>query len=146
MLKLFPLPLHKKVPVTLYICATCDRNPAVMETPAAEGASFLHTVREHFRQHPQPHAKLSIRPVKCLGGCEAFSSPSNPNGCCSAALTSPGRFNYVFNRLNPHTDIWKLAELLTLYLSRPNGLIQSKASPHRPALKPHIATRVPPAK
>jgi predicted metal-binding protein len=136
---------NSAVTVALHVCTTCDRDPARMETPQAEGTGFLNALETHFAQSPLPGTKLILKPVKCLGGCECLpAGSSRPNGCCSVGLSAPGRWSYVLNRFNPESDIWKLAELLRLYLERPNGRIASKESPHRDAIKGHIGTRVPP--
>jgi predicted metal-binding protein len=123
--------------ITLYVCAVCDRNPTVADTPAAEGRIFYQQVQAHFAGHEG----IRVKSVKCLGGCECNGTP---NGCCSVALTSHGRHTYVLNQLNPAADVWKLDEFLRLYNARPNGRIWCRDSVHAEALRPHIATRVPP--
>ena len=137
--------LRKKTSVTVYVCTTCDRSPARHDTPEAEGTGFLNALRTHFDQSRVPGTKIILKPVSCLGGCEALPAASPlPNGCCSVGFAAPRRWSYVLNRFDPAADVWKVAELLRLYLLRPNGLIASRESPHRPAIKPHIAARVPP--
>ncbi|HEX2859828.1 MAG TPA: DUF1636 family protein [Alphaproteobacteria bacterium] len=124
---------------TVYVCTSCDRNPAQLETPQAEGFAYLAQVKQLLKNQPS----LQVCGVKCLGGCEANGTP---NGCCSIGLTATGKHSYVFNQLMPGTDDDKLLELIQLYFKRPNGRIHCSESPRADALRPHVTTCVPPPK
>lgn len=125
--------------ITVFVCRQCDRDPAVQDTPAAEGGAFLKKVKRLLL----PMKDVVVKPVDCLGGCECGQT-GQPNGCCSIGFAGEGRYSYVFNGLKPETDEWKIGELLRLYKQRKSGRITSVDSPHRAEIAPHIATRVPP--
>lgn len=130
--------MSKKSAATVYVCTSCDRNPARLETPQAEGLAYLAQVKQLLKARP-----VEVCGVKCLGGCEAGGTP---NGCCSIGLTASGKHSYVFNQLVPGADDSKLLELIELYFKRPNGRIHCSESPRADALRPHVTTCVPPAK
>lgn len=127
--------------IDVYVCATCDRDPAKVETPQAGEGKRLHGVLKRLLA---AEADVGVRSVKCLGGCECPKGGA-ANGCCSVGFSAPGRFSYVFNLLGP-ADGWKVVEFLRLYRMRPNGRIACKDSPRRAELGPHVLTRVPPPK
>jgi predicted metal-binding protein len=130
--------MSEKSAVTVFVCTMCDRDPAKVEAPRAEGLAYLAHVKKLLRGQP-----VKVCGVKCLGGCEANGTP---NGCCSVGLAGEGRHSYVFNKLNPSTDDWKLLEFLKLYLRKPHGRIMCGESARADELRPHVATRVPPPK
>ena len=86
---------------------------------------------------------VQVKPVDCLGGCEC-SPDAALNGCCSVGFAGEGRYSYVFNRLKPDVDGWKVLEFLRLYKKRKSGRISCADSVQRAEIAPHLATRVPP--
>ncbi|PZP38863.1 MAG: hypothetical protein DI585_06030 [Pseudomonas fluorescens] len=124
--------------IKVFVCRSCDRDPARWEKEGAEGAGFLVQVRKLLKHFPD----VEVKGMNCLGGCECSGMP---NGCCSVGFASRGRFSYVFNQLKPDVDGWKVVELLKLYRKRGNGRIACADSEHNDALRPHVATRVPSA-
>jgi predicted metal-binding protein len=128
--------------ITVFVCRTCDRDPARMETLAAEGGGFGEVVRKLLKGM----TNVRVRTVKCLGGCECYGDGTTVNGCCSVGLAGEGRFSYVLNRFDPAADGWKVPEFLRLYRKRPNGRIVCGESERADELRPHVAARVPPHK
>lgn len=128
--------MSEKNAATVFVCTMCDRDPTRMETPQAEGLAYLAQLKKLFKDQP-----VKVCGVKCLGGCEANSTP---NGCCSVGLVGEGRHSYVFNQLNPTTDDWKLLEFLERYFKRPPGRILCRESERGDELRPHVCTCVPP--
>jgi predicted metal-binding protein len=126
--------------ITVFVCATCDRDPARRERPGAEGLGFLRAVRRLLRAE----VDVQVKSVRCLGGCECPAAGA-VNGCCSVGLAGPGRHSYVINKLDPAADGWKIREFIRLYRARRNGRIRCGESPQAGELRPHVATKVPPA-
>ncbi|MEQ1671751.1 MAG: DUF1636 domain-containing protein, partial [Hyphomicrobium sp.] len=72
--------------VNLHVCVTCRAGQPVAEGQPTPGAR-LH---DALTQLGAPHG-VTIVPVECLSAC---------NEGCSVAVSSPGRWSYVYGRMS----------------------------------------------
>ena len=116
------------VKVVLGICVSC--RGADPDAPGP-GEAMLAALRA---AGPADHGcDLRIRPVQCLSACK------RP---CTAALTSPGRYTYVFGDLDPARDAAALLDCVRTYAEREHGYMLWRERPE--ALRRGIVSRIPP--
>ncbi len=101
--------------VSLYVCTTCRAGE-----PVAEGAPCPGT-----RLHAELAARgapegVRIVPVECLSACSQG---------CAVALAAPGRWAYVYGRMNPEADAEAILAGAAAYAAAPDGLVPWRARP-----------------
>ena len=93
----------------LHICSTCraGRLDDVAERPGALLLKVLQTLNE------AAGGGLDLRSVSCLAACDRG---------CTAAISMPGKFNYLLGGLSPETaaDVFDYAHR---YGASPTGLV-----------------------
>ncbi len=116
----FPL-----APVVITICTTCRKAEAAPDfRPGAVLADALEAL---------PASGIMIRRTQCLSVCTR---------ACTAALSGPGRYTFLFGDLDPERDGPALVEMAQAMAGQPFGFVPWKARPE--ALRSRIIARVPP--
>ena len=78
-------------------------------------------------------SQLEVRPAECLSLCP------RP---CGIALSSVGKWTYLFGDQKPRESARSIIELVSLYLSSESGLMPREQRPQ--ALRASVLGRVPP--
>ncbi|MES2664509.1 MAG: DUF1636 domain-containing protein [Pseudomonadota bacterium] len=96
----------------LHVCITCKAGEPVAEGDLAPGAQLLAALGA---------APVGVRivPVECLSACA--------NGC-AVALSSPGKWSYVYGRLTP-ADAADILAGAAAYAGAPDGIVPWRARP-----------------
>ena len=93
----------------LHVCSTCraGKPDDIAERPGALLFGALQTLNE------AAGGVLDLRPVSCLAACDRG---------CTAAISMPGKFNYLIGGLSPETasDVFDYA---LRYGASPTGLV-----------------------
>lgn len=77
---------------TLFICINCPtEKTGEIALPSDAGAGLLRALTELLSQDPVLARRLSLKPVKCMGGCE------NP---CTVAMCAPFKETLLFGGLS----------------------------------------------
>jgi predicted metal-binding protein len=78
-------------------------------------------------------AGVRIRPVECLSACD--------HGC-NIALSAPGRWSYVYGRMNPEEHVGDILAGAAAYAAAADGIVPWRA---RPAIfRKQSLARIPP--
>lgn len=118
--------------ITLYVCVRCsDGRETTAE--AERGGSRLAQAILAARTERCGLPAHEIRGVRCMSQCK------RP---CTVALSSPGRFTYLFGDLDPETDAHDVLGLLPLYAETADGFLRRDHRP--PATQAGILGRIPP--
>lgn len=111
----------------LHVCTTC-KGLSPPDPEAVRPGTLLHEV---LAGADLPDG-VELRAVECLSACSQG---------CSVALTAPGKWSYVYGRLNPEDA----AEILTgvhAYANAPDGVVPWR---ERPAIfRKQSLARIPP--
>ena len=114
--------------VTLHVCITCRAGePANGATPPP--GARLHSALTGLGAP----AGVSIVPVECLSACT--------NGC-SVALSAPGKWTYVYGRLDPAEHGAAILEGAARYAASGDGLVPWRERPEH--FRKHCIARIPP--
>ena len=101
--------------VTLHVCTTCKREDPC-DPLAPRPGSQLHAA---LAEAGAPDG-VQIVPVECLSACS--------NGC-SIALSAPGRWTYVYGRMDPATDVADILEGAAAYARAEDGIVPWRERP-----------------
>lgn len=116
-------------PVTLHVCTTCRAEGDASETRA--GARLLAALEEEIARRPA--GALRVEPVECLSVCK------RP---CSVAVSSPGRWTYVYGDLDPAASAATILDGIGLYAGTPDGIVPWRERPQ--AFRSGVVARIPP--
>ena len=83
--------------------------------------------------HGRAGIQLEVQPAECLSLCP------RP---CGIALSSVGKWTYLFGDQKPRESARSIVELVSLYLSSESGLMPREQRPN--ALRASVLGRVPP--
>ncbi len=109
---------------TLTVCTTCRREGAPDEVrPGTRLLAALGTAPDG----------VTIRPVECLSACS--------NGC-AVALSAPGKWSYVYGRLDPEKDAAEVLRGAALYAASSDGLVPWRERPE--IFRKQSLARIPP--
>jgi predicted metal-binding protein len=114
--------------VTLHVCTTCR---GAGDDEARPGRALLAEIERELARAPRPG--LAVEAVECLSVCK------RP---CTVALTSPGRWTYVYGGLDPATAAGPLLAGAGLYAGTPDGIVPWRERPD--ILKKGVVARIPP--
>jgi predicted metal-binding protein len=103
-------------PATLYVCLTC-RKPGDEDAEPRAGARLHAALSEASRAHA---TGLTVVGVECLSNCKRG---------CTAALTSPGRWSYIYGDLDPATSPQAILDGVRRYQSTSDGLVPWRERP-----------------
>jgi predicted metal-binding protein len=111
---------------TLLVCTTCRRE-GWTDGPR-DGARML----EALDAASLP-AGLRIRPVECLSACTQG---------CAIALSAPGKWTYVYGRLDPGTDAAAILDGAARYAASADGIVPWRERPE--IFRKQSLARIPP--
>jgi predicted metal-binding protein len=119
-------------PIVLSVCVSCQ---TVGEAGSGEAGSARPGERllARLRDDVLGDGSLTIRPVQCLSVCK------RP---CTVALSSPGRYTYLFGDLDPETGADALLTCVASYRQQEHGYLLWRERPE--PLRRGILARVPP--
>lgn len=101
-------------PVTLHVCTTCKAREPLPEDAPRPGARLYDALR---RAAPE---SMRVVPVECLSACD--------HGC-NIALTTPGKWSYVYGRLSPDEHVPEIIAGATAYALSPDGIVPWRDRP-----------------
>lgn len=114
----------------LHICTTC-RGQVAQDTPDPDatrpGAQLFAALDQQGEI-----AGVEIRPVECLSACSQG---------CAVALSSPGKWSYVYGRLTP-ADAAEIARGAALYATSADGIVPWRERPQ--IFRKQSLARIPP--
>lgn len=113
----------------LHVCTTC-RQPAPPGAGAEEprpGALLLAALAA------DPPERVEVRGVECLSVCGEG---------CTVALTAPGKWGFVYGRLDPGLHIPEIRAGAALYAATPDGLVPWRDRPT--VFRKQSVARIPP--
>ncbi|MDB5557862.1 MAG: metal-binding protein [Enterovirga sp.] len=114
-------------PVVVAVCVSCRPAGAPAGLP---GAELLARLRE---EAGCLGPGVEIRPVQCLSVCK------RP---CTIALSSPGRYTYVFGDIDPAGGAAEIVACLEVYRQQEHGYMLWRERPE--SLRRGIVARIPP--
>ena len=119
----------------LHICTSCRTRGAPREPKEGRpGYQLYQQVRDAVEGGPlRDH--VSVQPATCLSICP------RP---CGIALSSPGRWTYLFGDQQPETTVDDILACITLYIESSEGFMARAERPQ--SLRKGILGRVPPRK
>lgn len=109
--------------VTIHVCVTCRKAAGSEERPGAELFRALAARPNGFR----------VEAVECLSVCK------RP---CTVAVSSPGRWTYVYGDLDPATAADTILAGAALYALTPDGIVPWRERPE--PLRKGVIARIPP--
>lgn len=117
----------------LHVCTSC-REPGSLRGPieTRDGFKLYKALHAMFDESASCH-QVEVKPAECLSLCP------RP---CAIALSSAGRWSYLFGDQDLDTSVSDIVECIALYLDIPNGFMPRKTRPK--ALRASILGRVPP--
>jgi predicted metal-binding protein len=113
---------------TLYVCTTC-KGTGVHDPEAPRPGAVLHSA---LMQADTPTG-LVIKAVECLSACEAG---------CSVALSAPGKWTYVYGRMDPALHAADILAGAALYAASVDGIVPWRARPE--VFRKQSVARIPP--
>jgi predicted metal-binding protein len=114
----------------IHVCTTCRRKDLLEKDGQVPGGALLY---DEVSRAARGKPGLRVQPYKCLSACD------RP---CTVALSSPGKFTYVFGGLDPLESAADIVRTAELFRDKPDGLMPRAERP--PRLQPGIVARVPP--
>jgi predicted metal-binding protein len=112
---------------TLHVCLTCRREG--VDPAAPRPGAVLH---EALAQAGAPEG-VRIVGVECLSACS--------NGC-AVALSAPGKWTYVYGRLDPDTHVAAILDGATRYAGTTDGVVPWRERPE--VFRKQCLARIPP--
>ena len=114
----------------LMVCTTCKGQGEVDPDPEAArpGARLFDALGTAGLP-----AEVELRPVECLSACKTG---------CAIALSAPGRWTYVYGRLDPAEHVAQIVEGATAYAATADGLVPWRERPE--IFRKQSIARVPP--
>jgi predicted metal-binding protein len=119
--------------VCLHVCVTCRAAGASLDSPERPGARLLRALGEALGQDTQGAAGIRIEPVECLSVCK------RP---CTIAVSSPGRWTYIYGDFDPDSSAETILAGLRLYAQTPDGLVPWRQRPE--PFRKNVVARLPP--
>ena len=118
-----------KVPgaVELLVCTRCRLAGQDVADDDRPGAVFYRRLAETAID------SVTITPVECLSNCSQG---------CTIALRGPGRWTYVYGRLNAETHVDTVREGAAKYAGTPDGLVPWRTRPEH--FRKNCIARIPP--
>ena len=123
-------PISQDSAVPLHVCVTCRAGEPGDDTVRAGRRLYDALVGSH-RRGDSPQA-FRIVEVECLSNC---------NRGCSAALTAPGRWSYIYGDLN-ETSVDDLLTGAARYAATSDGLVPWRERPT--IFRKGVIARIPP--
>lgn len=118
--------------VTLHVCVTC-RGADTPDDAPRPGAR-LHRALAAALAERDGDVCLRLEPVECLSVCK------RP---CTVAVSSPGRWTYIYGDLDPATAAETILDGVARYAGTPDGIVPWRERPA--AFRKGVIARIPPA-
>lgn len=119
-------------PITLHVCVTCRGSDAPDDAPRP--GARLHRALETALAQRGSEALLRLEPVECLSVCK------RP---CTVAVSSPGRWTYVYGDLDPETGAETILDGVARYAGTPDGIVPWRERPVE--FRKGVIARIPPS-
>jgi predicted metal-binding protein len=113
---------------TLYVCTTCKGVGEFDPEAPRPGAVLLAALAAGGAPEG-----VTIKGVECLSAC---------NTGCSIALSSPGKWTYVYGRLDPEIHAEAILAGTTLYAASTDGVVPWRERPE--VFRKQSIARIPP--
>jgi predicted metal-binding protein len=117
--------------VTLYVCVTCRAGEEDETTPRA--GRRLHDALTEAQRRQDDSPRFRIVEAECLSNC---------NRGCSAALTGPGRWSYIYGDLS-QASVDDLLTGAARYAATEDGLVPWRERPT--IFRKGVIARIPPS-
>lgn len=101
-------------PATIHVCMTCKAGQPVTDDAPRPGAALYAALAAAAPE------SVRVVPVECLSACD--------HGC-NIALTSAGKWSYVYGRLNPETHVDDIIAGAVAYAETTDGIVPWRARP-----------------
>jgi predicted metal-binding protein len=118
-------------PVTLHVCVTC-RGDAAPDDAARPGARLYRALAAALVARAS-ESPVRIEPVECLSVCK------RP---CTVAVSSPGRWTYVYGDLDPDTAAETILDGVARYSETRDGVVPWRERPAE--FRKGVIARIPP--
>lgn len=106
--------------ITLLVCTTCrGASPAEDKVPDSGGIRPGAALLKALEETTLPDG-IGLRGVECLSAC---------NNGCAIGLTGPGRWSYVYGRLDPALHLPAIIEGAAAYAASADGLVPWRQRP-----------------
>ena len=117
---------------TLYVCLTCKgQGEADPDAPRPGAQLFADLQANHATA--DPGATFVVKGVECLSACQTG---------CTVALSAPGKWTYVYGRLDPAEHVDAILSGAALYAQTPDGIVPWRARPE--IFRKQSIARIPP--
>lgn len=120
--------------IVLHVCVTC-RNGADDGSERPRPGARLHAALSEALESRPPEARIRIEAVECLSVCK------RP---CTVAVSSPGRWTYVYGDLDPEISAKTVLQGIGLYAGTADGIVPWRERPE--AFRKGVVARIPPLK
>lgn len=117
-------------PVVILVCTTC-RRPDLSSDAKRPGEQLSAALEVALAAEPDD--AIRIERVECLSVCK------RP---CTVALSSDGRWTYVYGDLDPQAGVGTLLAFARQYRSAPDGIVPWRERPE--PIKRGVVARLPP--
>ena len=118
--------------VTVHVCVTCRHGEAPDDVPRP--GARLHQALETALAERGSDVPLRIEPVECLSVCK------RP---CTVAVSSEGRWTYVYGDLDPATAAETILKGVSRYGRTTDGIVPWRERPVE--FRKGVVARIPPA-
>ena len=123
-------PISEESAVTLHVCVTCRAGE--QDDTAVRHGRLLHDALTEAQRRQDGRASFRIVEVECLSNCSRG---------CSAALTGPGRWSYIYGDLS-EASVDDLLTGAARYAATLDGLVPWR---ERPVIfRKGVIARIPP--
>ena len=122
--------LHERA-VTIHVCVTC-RSGDVPEGELRPGQRLYGALEAVLRERAG-ELPVRIEPVECLSVCK------RP---CTVAVSSRGRWTYVYGDLDPETGPAAILDGVARYAGSPDGIVPWRERPVE--FRKGVIARIPP--
>lgn len=112
---------------TILVCTTCRRDAAVGPAGECPGQWMFSSLAARLPEG------LRLQPVQCLSACSQG---------CAVALSSPGKWTYVYGRLDPEKHIPDILEGAVRYAASADGIVPWRERPE--IFRKNPLARIPP--
>ena len=113
--------------VELLVCTRCRTEPGTPDDAERPGAALFRRINAAGVEG------VAVTAVECLSNCSQG---------CTVALRGPGRWTYVYGRLDAGADAQMLREGAARYARTPDGLVPWRERPEH--FRKNCIARVPP--
>ena len=118
--------------VCLHVCVTCREAGGPDDRALRPGAILHRALTEALARGEAPSVRVEA--VECLSVCK------RP---CTIAVSSPGRWTYIYGDFDPENSAETILAGLRLYAQTPDGIVPWRQRPE--PFRKNVVARLPPA-